>query len=258
MGDSFRDWWRRQSPNTKFSWIAFGSLLASKALFWVFERAATLAYEKLLEASVTPEQAASMIADLTSVLSYFSAMLSSQYAMGAVLAFGAIIMWPSVCRLLRNAHALFRTGYGSFISKVGKERQIAELARDAMRLARVCAGYAAAGRGIGGHGHPLWDKGQLTEDEKTKIWNEHRIQIAREFASVMDTFRAGPYLQARPTLKRLVEFGYIKPPSAIDHVTNTFCIDEIANALAEGAESAFRDVKSRGFNVDQYRSEALQ
>lgn len=77
-------------------------------------------------------------------------------------------------------------------------------------------------------------------------------------AAALQAFVGGKLGRARFIMKELLEYGYAKElPREFDHITNYFCVGNLANTLEEAAHRARADLMRDGYPLDANGDTAL-
>ncbi len=212
---------------------------------WLTDRTLTLFWETVLE-----KQAPEALAEM-------SDFLANDLTTGMAIMASLALFVPPVASFIFDASARFSRHIELQNKRLSRRDYIYAIANEAIALAQQARKITTFGR---------WDNSHylLPKDGETpqQSFERSRRQDAdREMkrGQMLQTFVTSNLGRARFLYDELVGFGYEAPKSrGFDHITNLFCVEDMANTLETAAHKALSDLKRDGYPISEAQPDQTQ
>ncbi len=239
MGDWLRSQIEKLTGTRRFA----AGALALYVVGWLAERALTLFWEKLLEKQAP------------AALGQVSDLLATDLATGMALMALLVLFVPPVAQWIFESSAKLARFMELRSKRLSKREYLADIAREAIALAREARAITVMGR---------WDYGDskiigLTGQEAWDAREKFRAEQSELQGQALQAFVANKQGRIRFLLGEFLAYGFVKDiPRGADHITNYFCVTDLANSLEEAAHRTTAALARDGYPVSADDKERLQ
>jgi hypothetical protein len=203
---------------------------------WLAERALTLFWEKFLELQAPV------------ALKNLSELLATDLATGMALMALLVLFVPPMAQWIFEASASFTRFLELRSKRLSQREYLAAIAAEAIELAKEARAISVFGR---------WDYEDLTlaklgGAEAWDLREKRRGEMAQQQSQAMQNFVVAKLGRASFLQREFVKYGFSREvPRVFEHITNLFCLAEMASALEEAANSARAELVRDGYLPDE-------
>lgn len=210
--------------------------IALYAVGWISERTLTLFWEQFLE-----RQAPVALKNL-------SELLATDLATGMALMALLVLFVPPMAQWIFEASASFTRMLELRSKRLSQREYLAAIAAEAIELAKEARAISVFGR---------WDHDDLAlarlgGEEAWNLREKRRSEMAQQQGQAMQAFVVAKLGRASFLQQEFVKYGFShEVPRVFEHVTNFFCLAELANSLEQAANSAYAELIRDGYLPEQ-------
>lgn len=252
--------WKRQATSGQYAIGTFAIWIAGftvKGILWILEQVASAAFSKILE----DPRADALFTKIGSAVNWLSSVIQlvlfDRAVLGALALAMAILFLPPLWKHVKRLVVIIGGAWRVFSVRAGRHDHLGKLAARAFPLISRAMDILADYHRMSDESiHRRMQRG--SNEELHAAWEEENRRLSEAFRVTMERFRREVHLEAQYVLREMIAFGYIDRTRVVDHVVNTFCINETVSRLAEGANRILADLEAQGRDVRKYRPENMQ
>lgn len=215
------------------------SALALYLVAWLAERAVTFFWEKLLER------------EAPKALREVSDLLATDLATGMALMALLVLFVPPIAQWLFEASASLTRFLELRSKRLSKRDYLANISTEAVGLARTARAITVVDRWNYGDIETIGLSGQDAWDAREKL----RAEQSRKQNLMLQDFVANNLGRANFLMKEFVDYGFTREvPRVFEHITNYFCVGEMANSLEEAAHKTRASLARDGYPTNELGS----